>query len=219
MKKLSPSTRRQLYLLASLASILILAVVKWGGKGSGEVPARPPASSAAAAGKGTGTAAGAEDDRPIAARKAPRAAREKQTSVEDVPILTKDMLNPPRPKTGDAGRNIFDPRAPSPTPAPTPTPPPPPPPEPGSSLFVGPLPPPGPTPTPVPPAVSFKFIGTFGPKDQPIAVLLQGDQLLNARAGDVVFGRFILKNIGYESVEIGYVGYPPAVTQRVGITP
>ena len=84
---------------------------------------------------------------------------------------------------------------------------------------MGPLPPPGPTPTPVPPAVSFKFIGTFGPKDQPIAVLLQGDQLLNARAGDVVFGRFILKNIGYESVEIGYVGYPPTVTQRLGITP
>ena len=169
----------------------------------------------------TGTAAtgGIEEDRPVAPKRAPRPSREKKTTVEDVPFLTKDMLNPPRPRVGDAGRNIFDPRQPSPTPPPTPTPPPPPPPAPGSSLFVGPLPPPGPTPTPVPPAISFKFIGTFGPKDQPIAVLLQGDQLLNAHSGDVVFGRFILRNIGYESVEIGYVGYPPAVTQKLGLTP
>jgi hypothetical protein len=214
MKKLSPSTRRQLYLLAGLAVVLILAVVKWGGRGSSDVPVRAAGNSAS----GTGLAS-AEDDRPAAARRPARASREKKASVEDVPFLTKDMLNPPRPRSGEGGRNIFDPRQPSPTPPPTPTPPPPPPPVPGSSLFVGPLPPPGPSPTPVPPAIRFKFIGTFGPKDQPIAVLLQGDQLLNAHAGDVVFGRYILRNIGYESVQIGYVGYPPAVTQKLGITP
>ncbi|HKA35715.1 MAG TPA: hypothetical protein VKH43_02795 [Thermoanaerobaculia bacterium] len=218
MKTPSPSTRRQLYLLAGLAVLLILAVVKMGGRGSSGVPARAASSSSPASARSS-PAGGVEEDRPAAPRRAPRASREKTPTAEDVPFLTKDMLNPPRPRTGEAGRNIFDPRQPTPTPAPTPTPLPPPPPGPGSALFVGPLPPPGPTPTPVPPAISFKFIGTFGPKDQPIAVLLQGDQLLNARAGDVVFGRFILRNIGYESVDIGYIGYPPAVIQKLGITP
>jgi hypothetical protein len=71
----------------------------------------------------------------------------------------------------------------------------------------------------VPPEINFKFIGTFGPRDHPIAVLLLGDQLLNAHVGDVVFDRFILRNIGYESVDVGFVGYPPAATRRLGITP
>jgi hypothetical protein len=70
----------------------------------------------------------------------------------------------------------------------------------------------------VPPDINFKFIGTFGPRDHPIAVLLMGDQLLNAHKGDVVFDRFILRNIGYESVDVGFVGYPPAATRRLGIT-
>ncbi|HKF44859.1 MAG TPA: hypothetical protein VKG01_17300 [Thermoanaerobaculia bacterium] len=216
MRAPSGSTRSQLYLLGALAVVLVLAVVKWGNRGGGDATARSgPASASSATGS---PAASAEDDRPVARPRA-RASREKKTAPEDVPFLSKDMLNPPRPRAGETGRNIFDPRQPSPTPPPTPTPPPPPPPAPGSALFIGPLPPPGPTPTPVPPEVSFKFIGTFGPREAPIAVLLQGDQLLNARAGDVVFNRFILRNIGYESVEIGYVGYPQSVTKRLGITP
>jgi hypothetical protein len=71
----------------------------------------------------------------------------------------------------------------------------------------------------VPPDINFKFIGTFGPRDGPIAVLVLGDQLLNAHAGDVVFDHFILRNIGYESVDVGFVGYNPAVTKRLAITP
>ena len=213
MKKPSAATRRQLYLLISLAVLLILAVVKWGGKSSSDVPAGGPAATPAPAG-----AAGFESE-PSTGRVRPRASREKKTAPEDVPIVTKEMLNPVRGRASEEGRNIFDFRVPTIPPPPTPTPAPPPPPAPGSPLFVGPLPPPGPTPTPVPPEVNFKFIGTFGPKDQPIAVLLQGDQLLNAHVGDVVYDRFILRNIGYESVEIGFVGYPPGVTKRLGITP
>jgi hypothetical protein len=198
-------------LLAALAIVLILAVVKWGGKGPGNV-AMPSASPS------PGVAASLEEDR--AARSRVRAPREKRIAPEDVPIVTMEDLNPPRSRhSGEQGRNIFDFRVPTVPPLPTPTPPPPPPPEPGSVAFIGPLPPPAPTPTPLPPEINFKFIGTFGPKDQPIAVLLQGDQLLNARAGDVVFGRFILRNIGYESVDVGFVGYPPSSTKRLGITP
>jgi hypothetical protein len=210
VKPLASGTRRQLYVLAALAVVLILAVVKWGGKSSADAPAQPAPA--------TGPSVDSEEKRP-AGRARSRASLEKKAVAEDVPIVTKDMLNPVRGRPGEQGRNIFDFRAPTVPPLPTPTPAPPPPPAPGSVQFVGPMPPPGPTPTPVPPALNFKFIGTFGPKDQPIAVLLQSDQLLNARAGDVVFGRFILRSIGYESVEIGYVGYPPSVTTRLGITP
>jgi hypothetical protein len=211
VKPLGSGTRRQLYILAALAAVLILAVVKWGGQSSSsDAPSRP----ATAAGP---AAPDAEERRP-AARPRARSA-EKKAAAEDVPIVTKDMLNPLRGRTGEAGRNIFDFRAPTVPPPPTPTPAPPPPPAPGNPLFVGPLPPPGPTPTPVPPPINFKFFGTFGPKDEPIAVLREGDQLLNARAGDVVFGKYILRSIGYESVQIGYVGYPPSVTTRLGITP
>ena len=211
MKAPSPATRRQLYVLAVLAVVLILAVVKWGGGGSGEAPTPAPARAAGAAAPG--------DERVVVARPRPRAGREKVIAPEDVPFVSVEDLKPPRAgRAGDDGRNIFDLRAPSPTPAPTAPPLPPPPPAPGSAGFVGPLPPPLPTPTPLPPEVNFKFIGTFGPRDRPIAVLLMGDQLLNAHVGDVVFDRFILRNIGYESVDIGFVGYPPASTRRVGIT-
>lgn len=212
MKAPSPATRRQLYMLAALAAVLIMAVVKWGGKGSSDAPSPVPARASGPAGP--------EDERVAATRPRPRAGREKVVAPEDVPYVSVEDLNPPRARrAGDDGRNIFDMRAPSPTPAPTATPPPPPPPAPGHAAFVGPLPPPLPTPTPVPPEINFKFIGTFGPRDHPIAVLLMGDQLLNARAGDVVFDRFILRNIGYESVDVGFVGYPPAATRRLGITP
>lgn len=210
MKTPAAGTRRQIYLLTALGILLILAVVKWGGKGSAGAPA--PGSSARAG------APGLEEDR-LAGRGRARAAQEKKIGPEDVPFVSVEDLSPPRARRpGDQGRNIFDIREPTKPPPPTPTPAPSPPPAPGSAAFIGPLPPPPPTPTPVPPEISFKFIGTFGPKDHPIAVLVSGDQLVNARAGDVVFERFILRNVGYESVDIGFVGYPPSVTKRVGIT-
>jgi hypothetical protein len=71
----------------------------------------------------------------------------------------------------------------------------------------------------VPPEIQFRFIGSFGPKDRPIAVLALGDELVNARVGDVVFQRFILRRVGYESIDVGFVGYSPAETRRLAIAP
>jgi hypothetical protein len=71
----------------------------------------------------------------------------------------------------------------------------------------------------MPPPINFKFIGTFGPKDHPLAVLILNDQLVNARAGDVVFEQFILRRIGFESVDIGFVGRDPADVRRIPIAP
>jgi hypothetical protein len=211
MKMPTPGTRRQIYLLAALGTLLILAVVKWGGKGSAGETSPGPASRAGSS---------APDEERGVARRVRAAPQEKKIAPQDVPFVSVEDLNPIRARRpGDPGRNIFDLREPTKPPPPTPTPAPPPPPAPGSAAFVGPMPPPLPTPTPVPPEVSFKFIGTFGPKDRPIAVLLLGDQLLNARKDDVVFDRFVLRNIGYESVDVGFVGYPASVTKRLGITP
>ncbi|MDQ5858406.1 MAG: hypothetical protein M3542_09055, partial [Acidobacteriota bacterium] len=84
--------------------------------------------------------------------------------------------------------------------------------------FVGPLPPPAPTPTPTPPEPPFKLIGIFGPKDRPIAVLQTGEESYNARAGDVILGRWIIQKVGYESIDVGFVKYPPSETRRLGIT-
>ena len=120
-------------------------------------------------------------------------------------------------------RDLFDFRPPTPVPPPTPPPAPTPLPVCGSPSYVGPCPatpPPPPTPTPTPPEITFRFIGSFGPKDRPIAVLVQGDQLINARAGDVVFERFQVVRVNYESVDIGFVPRPWAwkETRRLGIT-
>ena len=158
------------------------------------------------------------EEAPAAPRARPR-SNEKVVSPEDVPIVTLQDLEPLRGRrAAEEGRNIFDFRQPTLPPPPTPTPAPPPPPAPGSMNFVGPMPPPPPTPTPPPPEIPFKFIGTFGPKDRPIAVLVLGGQTLNARAGDVVYDRFILRRVGYESIDVGFVG-PWTDTRRLGITP
>lgn len=107
-------------------------------------------------------------------------------------------------------RNLFaykEPPPPPPPPPPKPLPPmqgPPPPP-----------PPPAPPPPPTPPSFPYQFIGTFGTATTPIATFSGNGQIVNARAGETIDGKFILRGIGIESVEIGYVGFPPDVKTRI----
>jgi len=200
------ANRRQLGLLGFLLAVLLLALVKMRGGAPSPAVSGPPALDSKLE----------EQDRAAVPR--PRGGRaEKKMNPDDVPILSPGDLNPPGSRPRPSERNLFDLRPPSPTPRPTPTPAPPPPPAPGDGGFVGPLPPPGPTPTPRPPEVTFKFLGTFGPRDRPIAVLAQGTETLNAREGDVVFQHFIVRKIGYESIDVGFVG-PWKDTKRVGLT-
>jgi len=205
------SSKQQALLLGGLGIVLILALFRGSFGGRSSAPATPSASRGALDGAGADST-----PRPPGAGR----ARGHVVSPDEVPLLSSEDLKSRSVRAPlSAGRDLFDVREPTKPPLPTPTPAPPPPPAPGDPRFVGPLPPPPPTPTPAPPAIPFKFIGTFGPRERPIAVLIAGDRTVNARSGDVVFEKFILRRVGYESVDVGFVGFPPAETRRIGIGP
>lgn len=74
---------------------------------------------------------------------------------------------------------------------------------------------PPPPPKPVPPAFGYKYIGTFGSSTNPIATFNRSGEIVNVRVGDIIDGKFILRSVGIESVEIGFVGFPPDERQRI----
>lgn len=136
---------------------------------------------------------------------------------ESVPDLTHVAAQ------GGAGepvlRNVFrfyDSPTPTPRPTPVPTPTPV---LPGSPFYVGPMPiQPTPTATPiVPPAIPFKALGVFGPRDALIVSLEEGARIINAREGDVVDVRFKIKKINRESVDFSFPGLPDEITRRIPI--
>lgn len=81
-----------------------------------------------------------------------------------------------------------------------------------------PLPPP-PPPPPQPPAIPFTFIGYLGPPGARVGVfaLSGGKDLVLARAGDRIQKQFIVRDLGYESAEIGFDGFTE--TRRIVLTP
>ena len=78
-----------------------------------------------------------------------------------------------------------------------------------------PPPPPPPPAAPQPPPFNYKYIGTFGRPENPIATFSGNGEIVNVRVGETIQGKFILRTIGIESVEIGYVGFPPDVKSRI----
>jgi len=79
------------------------------------------------------------------------------------------------------------------------------------------IPPPPPPPAPVPPAFDYKYAGTFGTPKNPIATFTRNGEIVNARVGDTIDNKFILRSIGIESVEIGFVGFPPTEHKTIGM--
>ncbi len=204
-------SKRQAYLLAVLAVMLILFVVRWrpGGRESS------PSASADLRGARATNASPDAADAPAPVARERRSA--KITSPDEVPLLKPEDFGPaPVKGSADTGRDLFGLHEPTHVPPPTPTPHGP---LPGEAGYIGPMPPPPPTPTPRPPDITFKFLGTFGPREHPIAVLQQGDSIYNARAGDILFGKFVLRKVGYESIDVGFVGFADTETKRLGITP
>ena len=135
----------------------------------------------------------------------------------EVVVLRDDLLEP-KPRPFEVGRDLF--------------------------RFGPPPPPPGPTPeqleqlrraaeeqrrasaeaarlaaVPRPPEVNLRYLGSFGPDGAKIAVFVApgGREVLNARVGDVLEGKFIVARIGFESVDLEFVGFPDAPARRLGV--
>lgn len=157
---------------------------------------------------------------PVASATRPeRRPGSRTASVSDWDALPSSLDLVPKGDSPDkVDRNIFrfyD------TPIPTPTRIPPPPTPIPQASFLGPWPlTPTPTPTPiVPPQISFTAIGLFGPPKNPIVVLESGGKLINAREGDVVEGKFQIRKINRESIDIGFTDpVPHEITRRLPIT-
>jgi hypothetical protein len=202
MKAPALGTPRQALLFGALALLLLFAVVKWSGRE--KTPSAPAPVAAAVAER----------------RQAPPArggrSRSRAVAPDEIPLITARDLDPLlRAGGGDTGRDrdLFDFREPTPTPPPLPTP------APTIPPTFGPPGPPPPPPTPVPPEITFHLIGIFGPTDRPIAALQYGSEIINAREGDVILRAYRIQKIGYESVDVGFVGFPPTESRRLGFTP
>ena len=70
---------------------------------------------------------------------------------------------------------------------------------------------------PKPPPFTLQYLGKFGPEERPIAVFTDGKNILNVQEGEVIQGKFIVGQIGFESVEIQFVGFPNWPPQRLPV--
>jgi len=145
------------------------------------------------------------------ARPTPRSGRGLMPNAPGVGMIHKEWLEP---QSGNyrSERNLFAYKEPPPPPPP----PPPPMPKPVPVQPVVPQPPPPPA-APVPPQFPYHYIGTFGTANNPIATFSGNGGIVNVRVGETVDGKFVLRSIGIESVEIGYIGFPADVKTRIPI--
>lgn len=70
-------------------------------------------------------------------------------------------------------------------------------------------------PPPPLPKFDYKYLGRFGTDDRLIAVFSRGDEIVNVLEGQTFGKKFILRKIGVESVDIGFVDFPANRTERV----
>ena len=72
---------------------------------------------------------------------------------------------------------------------------------------------------PKPAPFTLSYLGNFGPPKRRIAVFSDGKTIYNAQEGEVLEGKFIVANIGYESVDIRFVGFPDWPPKRLAVGP
>jgi hypothetical protein len=70
---------------------------------------------------------------------------------------------------------------------------------------------------PKPPPFTLSYLGNFGPPNRRLAVFSDGKTIYNAQEGEVLEGKFIVAHIGYESVDIQFVGFPDWPAQRLAV--
>jgi len=75
-----------------------------------------------------------------------------------------------------------------------------------------------PTPSaPQPPPVDVVFLGSFGPQTRRLAVFSDGAEIYNVLEGEILKERFVVVRIGFESADVGFVGFPEAPAKRLEI--
>ena len=72
-------------------------------------------------------------------------------------------------------------------------------------------------PKPVPPQVDVVYLGSFGSEKRRLAVFSDGKVIFNVLEGGVVKEKFIVVRIGFESVDVGFVGFPDAPPERLAV--
>lgn len=70
-----------------------------------------------------------------------------------------------------------------------------------------------------PPNFTYKYLGFFGPVEKKLAVFSDGKDIIDLFEGEILAEKFILKNIGYESVTIGFVGFSEEYIKQVEVGP
>ncbi len=151
--------------------------------------------------------------RPSVSRPAPRRA----ATAENAPPRIVDLhLSDLEQKPGEfePGRDPFR-FQPKPRPKPAAAPPPPPPPAPKRRRS---RPPPQRTAAaakPQPPEPTFLFLGSFGPEKRRVAVFSDRTEIYNVLEGDVFMEAFVVRKIGYESADIGWVDFPDEPVRRL----
>jgi hypothetical protein len=70
---------------------------------------------------------------------------------------------------------------------------------------------------PKPPPITMRYLGSFGPPGQRIAVFSNNGTIYNALEGDVLEGKFRLVSIGYESVDIAFVDFPEIPPEQLPV--
>jgi len=70
---------------------------------------------------------------------------------------------------------------------------------------------------PKPPPFTWSYLGNFGPPSLRIAVFSDGKRVWNARQGETLENKFIVAQIGYESVDIRFVGFPDVPAERLAV--
>lgn len=68
---------------------------------------------------------------------------------------------------------------------------------------------------PSPPTPDFVFLGSFGPEEKRIAVFSDKQEIFNVMEGDVLKEDFVVRKIGYESADVGFVHFPEEPARRL----
>jgi hypothetical protein len=72
-------------------------------------------------------------------------------------------------------------------------------------------------PKPVPPPVDVVYLGSFGSEKRRLAVFSDGKAIFNVLEGGVLNQKFVVVRIGFDSVEVGFVGFPDAPPERLAV--